>query len=355
MSGMCGRSAPESSSCNKCSVERVVEGFVLEVNPLQFGKNENFTLEITAQPLNATAKALSYDSGSSTLTLNDASNFTPSGNGLLKGGGYGIVSWTGKSGNQLTGVSGIVGITAGTTIDLIIDYDSVDTGYSGSPEIRAYRKGDPDQDVGLAITSASSWTNGVCTITNQQVTSFTGELSGLDAFVIEVKEDAKPGRRGTITWNPPPPYYGSIMRSGHPSEDPDYTEATFGNFTTTDATFRESNTFRLLRDVHGNGKDIVNINGVQSGPVNTVEADAGAPIGTYVVTFDTNEELDPYEGQHFDFGFRAYDDEVVLYYHAYRILWDYEEMFDADVNLISATGCSIKGQKLEPEEPYPWE
>lgn len=60
--------------------------------------------DVPSDHIAETTLASSADAGATTISLTDASSFSASGNGNVDGDS---IAWTGKSGNDLTGVSGL--------------------------------------------------------------------------------------------------------------------------------------------------------------------------------------------------------------------------------------------------------
>lgn len=94
----------QCDKCGECCYKVYVKLLTTGGTPLtSIAAGESFKVAVEVQQAKASSTVLS--STADTLTLNDASEFAGSGTGYLKAS-YKKFSWTGKSGNQLTGVSG---------------------------------------------------------------------------------------------------------------------------------------------------------------------------------------------------------------------------------------------------------
>lgn len=191
-------------------------------NPTTLSSSQT-TLTVTAYVVYATSQVVS--STGSTLTLNEATFFPASGTGIiLQGAIPGKFSWTGKAGNQLTGVSGAGTPAAGSTCTVL---PGVLTSYARDCTIRVWVEGTGKAGTVTPSTiSAGDWSSGVAT---KLVTIHVpGEDDAPQNVVVEVVDNtlACAGFRGQCraltVYSPPAPcenctgIQGDITVSGTP-------------------------------------------------------------------------------------------------------------------------------------------
>jgi hypothetical protein len=181
---------------DRCKCSDGCRGFKVELCNLDDTELESvvplvdFKIKVTALPNPAWGNVDTY--GGSTLTLFNGTGFPSSGSHsgfLLDGmGGLGTkISWTGRSGNQLTGVTGHGTPATGTALQYLPDDNAIDTNFSGIVSIEARANGEVLQlYFGSTFVSAGSVTG-----TNKVMDS---PLSADATMTVTVRDMSCPGK-----------------------------------------------------------------------------------------------------------------------------------------------------------------
>jgi hypothetical protein len=187
------------TSCSlrdRCKCSDGCRGFKVELYDLADTELESiaelvyFKIKVTALPNPAWGNVDTY--GGSTLTLFNGTGFPSSGShsGFLLDGNGGLgtkISWTGRSGNQLTGVTGHGTPATGTMLQYLPDDDAIDTSYSGTVSIEARANGEVLQ----LLISGGMVVNGALTSTNKVMDS---PLSADAVMTVTVRDMSCPGK-----------------------------------------------------------------------------------------------------------------------------------------------------------------
>jgi hypothetical protein len=168
------------NKCGECCSGLKVELLTTGDEPLiSIAEGDSFKIKVTALQLNAVSQVNSFTGG--TLILYDASKFPTSGSGCLRiydGTTKGCeIQWTGKSGNQLTGVTGHNSPPRGTTLLFINKIEAPATGYARTAKIYAAGSAD-DQEKPLEIE-----------LDNDSIT-FTGGDNGVKEITTRIKKSS---------------------------------------------------------------------------------------------------------------------------------------------------------------------
>ena len=166
--------------------------YKVTVSPSYIHQEEQFTIVVKTMLNSATGTVLA--STSNTLTLNDASGFPTSGNGKLRiGNSIRTFSWSGKSGNQLTGVYNHGNPARGTYVQLRIDDNAVNESYNTPARILAITA-TKEIVLNVAKIESGDWNQGVATITNYILDSSAPRIfhQGVMTATIYVLEDLAP-------------------------------------------------------------------------------------------------------------------------------------------------------------------
>ena len=170
-------------------------GFDVSVAPSQVnGCLGILTLTVKAKSQSALAQLVSFTSN--TITLDDGTLFPSSGSGQLRSGtGFVSFSWTGKSGDTLTGASGHGSPSTGASIQSVVQAAG---SYAGYASISAQALG---KNIGLTKASIvpSDWVGGIATVN----TTIIGPTASGVVLTISVEESkvSSTGRSGSSTTN----------------------------------------------------------------------------------------------------------------------------------------------------------
>jgi hypothetical protein len=103
-----GKTHSQETQWNTTSNLSGLSGQTLKIQKFDTGISSG-VIQITFTPAGTTTSNGVTSSGASTMNLTSAADFSASGSGTIDGDGF---TWTGKSTNQLTGVSGVSGTKA---------------------------------------------------------------------------------------------------------------------------------------------------------------------------------------------------------------------------------------------------